>query len=104
MLGILMMVFVTLQLLFYIIMWLCSYISTVQYSLCLNLFHLLAQKPKLENVLLIQTNSFIIFTCPNLVFLNCNFNISERMSEEYFMKNPVNTVARIPNPRFTKSL
>ena len=29
MLGILMMVFVTLQLLFYIIMWLCSYISTV---------------------------------------------------------------------------
>ena len=38
------------------------------------------------------------------IVLNCNFNISERMSEEYFMKNPVNTVARIPNPRFTKSL
>lgn len=28
----------------------------------------------------------------------------ERMSEEYFIKNPVNTVARIPNPKFTKSL
>lgn len=27
----------------------------------------------------------------------------ERMSYEYFMKNPVNTVSRIPNPRFTKS-
>jgi len=33
--------------------------------------HLLAiaQKPNLENFLFIQTNSFIIFTCPNPVLL-----------------------------------
>lgn len=28
---------------------------------------------------------------------------SERMSHKFFMKNPCNTVARIPNPRFTVS-
>ena len=28
---------------------------------------------------------------------------AERMSYKYFMKNPCNTLARIPNPRFTLS-
>nr|KAG5699145.1 hypothetical protein BaRGS_014444 [Batillaria attramentaria] len=30
-------------------------------------------------------------------------NKTERMSHKYFMKNPCNTIARIPNPRFTLS-
>ena len=37
--------------------------------LCLNFFHLLARKSNLEKFLFIQTNSFIIFTCPNSVLL-----------------------------------
>ena len=40
------------------------------FSLCLNFFHLLALKPNLEEKkTFIQTNSFIIFTCPNPVLL-----------------------------------
>jgi hypothetical protein len=39
-------------------------------SYCLKFFHLLAQKPNLEKKnLFVQTNSFIIFTCPNPVLL-----------------------------------
>lgn len=29
--------------------------------------------------------------------------VPERMSHQYFLKNPVNSVARLPNPRFTKN-
>ena len=35
------------------------------HSICLNFFHLLARKPNF----VIQANSFIIFTCLNLVLL-----------------------------------
>ena len=39
-------------------------------SLCLNFFRLvLAREPNLEKIIFIQTNSFIIFTCPNPVLL-----------------------------------
>ena len=34
-------------------------------SLCINFFHLLAREPNLEENCFIQTNSFMIFTCPN---------------------------------------
>ena len=39
------------------------------HSLCLNVFHLLARKPNVGKILYIQTNSFIIFTCLNPVWL-----------------------------------
>jgi hypothetical protein len=39
-------------------------------SLCLNFFHLLAQKPNLGKFPFIQTNSFKIFTCPNPFYLS----------------------------------
>jgi hypothetical protein len=39
------------------------------FCLCLNFFHLLARKSNLEKCLFIQTNSFIIFICPNSVLL-----------------------------------
>ena len=45
--------------------------TTPGYSgLCLNFFRLLARKQNLEKqFLFIQTNSFIVFTCPNPVLL-----------------------------------
>jgi len=47
----------------------CLY-QAVIYSLCLNFFHLLSRKSNLEKkIIFIQTNSFIIFTCPNPVLL-----------------------------------
>jgi hypothetical protein len=53
---------------------LCIQLNTQIVSLCLNFFHLLARKPNLEKkVLFIQTNSFIIFTCPNPVSLVTGF-------------------------------
>ena len=48
-------------------------IFTFYCSFCLNFFHLLAQKPNLEKIIFIQTNSFMIFTCPNPVFLVPDF-------------------------------
>ena len=42
-------------------------------SLCLNSFHLLARKRNLEKFQFIQTNSFMIFTCPNPVLLVSSF-------------------------------
>ena len=44
------------------------------HSLCINFFHLLARKPNLEKKkLFIQSNSFVIFTCPNPVLLDLGF-------------------------------
>ena len=40
-------------------------------SLCHNFFHLLASKAKSRKI---QTNSFIIFTCPNPVLLVLGFD------------------------------
>ena len=48
-------------------------IFTFYCSFCLNFFHLLAQKPNLEKKNLFKTNSFMIFTCPNPVFLVPDF-------------------------------
>ena len=48
-------------------------IFTFYCSFCLNFFHLLAQKPNLEKKKFIQTNSLMIFTCPNPVFLVPDF-------------------------------
>ena len=48
-----------------------QYEVSTPFSLCLNFFHLhvLARKPNYFFFLFIQTNSFIIFTCPNPVLL-----------------------------------
>ena len=44
-------------------------IRTLFCSLCLTFFHLRAQKLNLKKKKFIQTNSFIIFACPNPVLL-----------------------------------
>ncbi|KAK3102487.1 hypothetical protein FSP39_011713 [Pinctada imbricata] len=44
-----------------------------------------------------------VFHCTTGQINRFTWGNMERMSYEYFMKNPLNMIARIPNPRFTKS-
>lgn len=50
-----------------------------------------------------KSDELKVYHCTTGQLNNFTWGKMERMSYEYFMKNPVNTVARIPNPRFTKS-
>lgn len=45
-----------------------------------------------------------VYHCTTGQLNKLTWGMVERGSYKYFMKNPVNTVARIPNPRFTKSV
>ncbi|XP_045176166.1 fatty acyl-CoA reductase 1-like [Mercenaria mercenaria] len=45
-----------------------------------------------------------VFNCTSGQINRFTWGQMERMSFEYFMKNPLENVARIPNPRFTKSV
>lgn len=45
-----------------------------------------------------------VYHCTTGQLNKLTWGMVERDSYKYFMKNPVNTVTRIPNPRFTKNL
>lgn len=51
-----------------------------------------------------NTTGLKIFNCTTGQINNFTWGQVERMSQEYFTKNPLENIARIPNPRFTKNI
>ncbi|KAK7486341.1 hypothetical protein BaRGS_00022389 [Batillaria attramentaria] len=50
-----------------------------------------------------RPSSTLVYNCTTGQINRITWGMIERMSHKYFMKNPCNTIARIPNPRFTLS-
>ncbi|KAL8568138.1 hypothetical protein ACOMHN_027661 [Nucella lapillus] len=50
-----------------------------------------------------RPSTTLVYNCTTGQMNRLTWGEVERMSYEYFMKNPCNTIARIPNPRFTPS-